>query len=98
MKNEGRLWDALFETLYSTEYGKICYLRRKGGGSFKAKHKEEEEIRKKEEQKRKADYEKRKARRELKKREKEELEERAGKRFKLDPYWLQGYPSKNGKS
>ena len=97
MKNEGRLWDALFETLSSTEYGKICYLRRKGGGSWKAKHKEEEEIRKKEEQRRKADYEKRKARRELKKWEKEELEERAGKRFKLDPYWLEGYPSKNGK-
>ena len=96
LENEGRLWDALWETLSTTKYEKICYLRRKGGGSWKSKHKEEEEIRKKEEQKRLAENEKRKARRELKKREKEEKEERAGKKFKLDPYWLEGYASAKG--
>ena len=67
MKNEGRLWDALFETLSTTKYEKICYLRRKGGGSWKSKHKEEEDVRKKEDQKRRAEYEKRKAKRILKK-------------------------------
>ena len=47
--------------------------------------------------KQKEQYKKRKAKRELKKREKEEQEEATGKRFKLDPYWLEGYTSKKGK-
>ena len=53
-------------------------------------------MRLKEEQKRKEQYEKRKAKRELKKREKDAQEEASGKRFKLDPYWLEGYTSKKG--
>lgn len=97
LENEGRLWDALWETLSTTKYEKICYMRRKEGGSWKSKHKEEEAVRMKEEQKRKEQYEKKKAKRELKKREKEEQEEATGKRFKLDPYWLEGYTSKKGK-
>ena len=97
LENEDRLWDALWETLLTTKYKKICYLWRKEGGSWKSKHKEEEAVQLKEEQKRKEQYEKKKARRELKKREKEEQEEATGKRFKLDPYWLEGYTSKKGK-
>ena len=96
LENKGRLWDALWETLSTTKYKKICYLRRKEGGSWKSKHKEEEAVRLKEEQKQEEQNEKKKARRELKKREKEEQEEASGKRFKLNPYWLEGYTSKKG--
>ena len=71
-------------------------MRRKEGGSWKKKHKEEEAVRLEEERVRKEEYERKKAKRELKKREKEEREEAAGKRFKLDPYWLEGYTSKKG--
>ena len=96
LENNGRLWDALWETLSTTKYEKICYLHRKEGGSWKSKHKEEEEVPKKEEQKRKAEYDKRKARRELKK-GKGGIGGTCGKKFKLNPYCLEGYPSKNGK-
>ena len=97
LENDGRLWDALWDTLSTTKYEKICYMRRKEGGSWKKKHKEEEAVRLEEDRKRKEEYERKKAKRELKKREKEERGEAAGKRFKLDPYWLEGYTSNKGK-
>ena len=89
LENKGRVWDALWDTLSTTEYEKISYLRRSQGGSFKSKHAEEEKIRLVEEKKRHEDNLRKKKKRDQKRKEREEQLAESLKKSRIDPWWFQ---------